>query len=90
MKEYDEIRRLIEEDQYDKALARLDHAIEVCPSDSVMWYERGRLYWRLGNKADAISDFEEALYLDRESPARHALQLARDVMDFYNTDLLNP
>lgn len=90
MKEYDEIRQLIDEGLYTEALERLDHAIERKPLTAALWYERGRLYWRLGNKANAISDYEEALFLDPESPARHALQLAREVMDFYNTDMLNP
>lgn len=90
MKEYDEIRHLIDEGRYDRALEYLDRAIVRKPGDAALWYERGRLYWRLGNKANAIADYEEAVFLDSESPARHALQLARDVMDFYNTDLLNP
>lgn len=90
MKDNDEIRRLVAEDRYDEAISRLDQAIENEADNAALWYERGRVYWRLGQKSNAISDYEEAVYLDPDSPARHALELARGVMDFYNPDLLNP
>lgn len=54
------------------------------------FYRRGRLYWKLGRNGEAISDYERASALDPGSPAVEALKLARDVMDFYNTDLYNP
>ncbi len=85
-----EINKLIDDGHYEEAISRLDLAIEQDADDAELWYERGRVYWRLGRKGDAISDYEEAVFLDPESPAKHALQLARDVMDFYNPDLLNP
>ncbi len=85
-----EINKLIDDGHYEEAISRLDLAIEQDVDDAELWYERGRVYWRLGRKGDAISDYEEAVFLDPESPAKHALQLARDVMDFYNPDLLNP
>lgn len=90
MKDSAEKKKLIADGRYEEAISRLDRAIEQDAADAELWYERGRVYWRLGRKGDAISDYEEAVYLDPESPARHALQLARDVMDFYNPDLLNP
>lgn len=90
MKEIDEIGLLVADDRYDEAISRLDHAIEHDAGNAALWYERGRIYWRLGQKTNAISDYEEAVYLDPHSPARHALELARQVMDFYNPDLLNP
>lgn len=90
MKEHDDIRRLVADGHYDEALSRLDKAIEQDANDAALWYERGRIYWCLGKKANAISDYEEAVYLDPASPAHHALEFARGVMDFYNPDLLNP
>ncbi len=51
---------------------------------------RGRLLWKLGRKADAMSDYAAAADLDPSSPAAAALEMARDIMDFYNHDLYNP
>lgn len=55
-----------------------------------IFYRRGRLYWKLGRRGAAISDYERAVVIDSESPAAEALKMCRDIMDFYNTDLYNP
>lgn len=51
---------------------------------------RGKLHWRLQNYGAAVSDFERALSINPASEAGPALELARDIFDFYNPDLLNP
>jgi len=55
-----------------------------------LYYTRGKLYWRLGDRAAAMTDFNSAVALDPTSPARIYLNMANDIMDFYNTDLYNP
>ncbi len=55
-----------------------------------IFYRRGRLYWKLGQRGAAISDYERAVAIDSDSPAAEALKMCRDIMDFYNTDLYNP
>lgn len=84
------IDRAVMSGEYDEALGMLDHNVEVDGGNSNWWYLRGRVYWRLGNRGAAISDYEHAAQINPDSPAAHALQMARDVMDFYNPDLLNP
>ena len=54
------------------------------------YFCRGKLYWRLGDRASAITDFNEALTLDPDSPAKAYLRMANEILDFYNTDLYNP
>lgn len=81
---------LISEGRYDEAISVLDRNIEEDASNSLWWYLRGKVYWRMQKHTDAISDYEEAVHLDAHSPAVHALEMARDVMNFYNPDLLNP
>lgn len=84
-----EVERLLSENNPDDALKVLDKAVEVS-NDAVLFYERGRLLWKLGRKTDAMSDYSKAVSIDPKSPAAVALQMARDVMDFYNHDLYNP
>lgn len=70
-------------------IAELDAVIASHPTADA-YYNRGKLYWRQGDKQRAISDFNHAVQADPESPALHYLNMANDVMDFYNTDFYNP
>lgn len=84
------IEQFISDCHFDKAIKALDEAIVRNPNDPYLWYLRGKTYWRVGNKAAAISDFEEAVHINPDSPASLALEMTHSVMNFYNPDLLNP
>lgn len=74
-----------------ESIELLDREIAAMEEPSAdLYYRRGRLQWRLGDKGAAISDYERAAAIDPESPAAEALKLCRDIMNFYNTDLYNP
>ena len=84
-----EVDKIIDEGRYDDALALLDGVLnEVADSD--LFYRRGRLLWKLGRKTDAMSDYGRAVEIDPQSPAAAALDMAREVMNFYNKDMYNP
>lgn len=83
------------------ALGRYDEAIEVLSgilddtkcgeSDrDELLFARGKIYWRLGKRADAMNDYMAALRLNPNSKARMALEQAQAVEGFYNKDLYNP
>ena len=55
-----------------------------------LYYRRGRLFWQSGNHGAAVSDYERAVENNPQSPAATALELARDVFNYFNPDLLNP
>ncbi len=76
----------------DAQIAQLDALISTTATSDLadLYFRRGRLWWRVGEKGRAISDYERAAALDADSPAVEALALARRVMDFYHTDLYNP
>lgn len=90
MIELQKIETLFSENRIDEAINSLNANIEAEPDCSQWYFLRGRAFWRLGQKGKAISDYEQAAALDPESPAKHALEMARDVMDFFNPDLYNP
>lgn len=73
-----------------QALEILDKKIEENPDKAQWRFMRGKAHWRLGDKGKAISDYEHAAQLDPSSPAVHALEMARQVMDFFNPDIFNP
>lgn len=53
-------------------------------------YELGRLLWKQGKKAEAITEYNKAVADDPESPAATALQMANNIMDFYDKQRYNP
>ena len=54
------------------------------------YYELGNKYRKEGNWAMAISNYNEAIALDPESPALYAKKMLDDILNYYNKDLYNP
>ncbi len=86
----DKIEDLIAASQWNDAIRELDHHIEENPDDDNAMYARGRLQWKVGERARAMASYRQAIAVNPDSPARHALEMAGDVFDFYNKDLYNP
>ena len=61
-------------------------------ADDNAWalYMLGRIAWKRGLNGEAISYYAKADQLEPGGEAAVALEQARAVMDFFNTDLLNP
>lgn len=49
---------------YDEALPVFDSAIRLNPADAQLYFERGKIRENTGHRADAIPDFEQAVFLD--------------------------
>lgn len=92
MTDFQIIDRLISENKYDEALSLLDKAIdsEVDCRDAELFFIRGKVKWKLDDRAGAITDYEHACAIDSNSPAAKALEISRDIMDFFNPDIFNP
>ncbi|MDE5553764.1 MAG: tetratricopeptide repeat protein [Muribaculaceae bacterium] len=81
--------RLTADGRLDEALKILDEAIKAS-DDAELHYQRGRLLWKMGRKTDAMTDYATASELDPSSPATAALEMAREIMNFYHRDRYNP
>lgn len=68
----------------------LSEKIVKSPECDELYYERGKLYWKAGRRAEAITDFNSAKTINPKSPAAEYLNMVNDIMDFYNTDIYNP
>lgn len=68
----------------------LTEKIAQNPEDDELYYERGKLYWKSGKRAEAITDFNAAILINPNSPPAEYLNMVNEIMDFYNTDLYNP
>lgn len=51
---------------------------------------RGKAFWKLGRRGEAMSEYSAADRLDPEGEARTLLDHSNAIMDFFNPDLLNP
>ena len=84
------INKMVRRGEFLKAIATLDETIAETPCDDTLYEIRGRIHWRIGNHTMAMSDYSKAVALNEKSPARHLLEMAQSVTDFFNPDLLNP
>lgn len=71
-------------------LEELGKRIEADPYDEAALIERGRLYWALGRRSEAIGDYLEAQRLNPNGKATQLLKATYEILDFYNKDLYNP
>lgn len=73
-----------------EAIKSLDAFIALHPDSDEAYTMRGLRHWALGNRAKAINDYHTAIRLNPGSSAVHALEMANDILSFFNKDLLNP
>jgi lipopolysaccharide biosynthesis regulator YciM len=52
--------------------------------------ERGKQFWANGERGKAITEYNTALSLDPNSPAKTALEIINQIMDFFDPNQLNP
>lgn len=74
----------------EEAIPLLDEFLDKYPDNDEAYLVRGLKYWALGKRALAINDYHRALAINPTGRARSALESANAILDFYNTDLLNP
>ncbi|MCM1163547.1 MAG: hypothetical protein NC339_04785 [Muribaculaceae bacterium] len=84
------IAELVASGKLEEAVAALSGMIDANPHCDTLYFERGKLKWRMGDRSGATSDYMKAVSLNPDSPARRALEQAQDVADFFNPDLYNP
>ncbi|MDE5649591.1 MAG: hypothetical protein K2J65_11205 [Duncaniella sp.] len=84
------IDTLIAENKLEDAVRLMDEVISENSDSDILYFRRGKLRWRLGDRSGAMSDYAKAKELNPESPASKALEQAYDVANFFNPDLYNP
>lgn len=92
MKTTAEIKAAYEADKdVARAIDEYTLLIQAAPTASDEPYiERGLLYWKLGKRAEAINDYNEAIRINPESRALQVKEATYSILDYYNKDLYNP
>ena len=84
------IRNLLSTERADEAIAELDAFRSAGGSmDDELFYLLGNAWRKKGNWQMAMNNYLEAVHLNPESPAQQALDIANEILDFYNKDMYN-
>ena len=57
--------------------------------DDTLYYLLGNAWRKKGNWQMAMNNYLEAINLNPDSPAKQALDIANEILDFYNKDMYN-
>lgn len=71
-------------------MEQLNELIAANPRDAEAYYRRGRLYWKMGQRGAAISDYNRSAEIDPNGPGAIAAEQAMSIMNFFNPDQFNP
>ena len=84
------IRNLLAGDRADEAIAELErYRSDGGKMDDILFYLLGNAWRKKGNWQMAMNNYLEAVHLNPESPAQQALDIANEILDFYNKDMYN-
>lgn len=83
---FDEVKQIDTE----VAFTLLDELAEKYENSDSVYVVRGRLYWSLNKRKEAINDYLKALTINPQSEAKKWLEFSYNILDYYNKDLLNP
>ena len=84
------ITALLQEDKADEAIAALEtFRSEGGVMDDSLFYLLGNAWRKKGNWQMAMNNYLEAIHLNPESPAAQALEIAEEILAFYNKDMYN-
>ena len=86
----DRIKALLDAHKADEAIAQLEqYCAEGGVMDDTLFYLLGNAWRKKGNWQMAMNNYLEAMNLNPESPAKQALDIANEILDFYNKDMYN-
>jgi tetratricopeptide (TPR) repeat protein len=74
----------------ENSLELLNEYIAHNHADDNAYYLRGNIYRKMNLFGDALNDYHKALELNPQSEAAIAIEILNEILEFRNTDLLNP
>ena len=84
------IKALLEAHKADEAIRLLqDYQADGGAMDDELFYLLGNAWRKKGNWQMAMNNYLEAINLNPDSPAKQALDIANEILDFYNKDMYN-
>ena len=86
----EKIRTLLEQNRGEEAISELEaYRAAGGEMDDELFYLLGNAWRKKGNWQMAMNNYLEAVHLNPGSPAQQALDIANEILDFYNKDMYN-
>ena len=89
MSSLSEIKKLIAEERFADAEEQLKLYIDGNPNDEAAHFLMGNLHRKREDWQGALNEYQAAMDLNPESPARMAYDAIQEVLAFYNKDMFN-
>ncbi len=88
MEELKALKDLIEKGDIDEAISKLNQYVQAPSSDhkDEAFYLRGNIYRKLSNWKQALNDYQSAIDINPESPAKQAREMLMDILNFYHPE----
>ena len=84
------VQALLDAYETDEAISLLDgYRASGAPMDDTLFYLLGNAWRKKGNWQMAMNNYLEAIHRNPESPAVQALEIANEILAFYNKDMYN-
>ena len=84
------LRDLLDASKADEAITLAErYRAEGGVMDDELFYLLGNAWRKKGNWQMAMNNYLEAIHLNPESPAQQALDIANEILAFYNKDMYN-
>ena len=86
----EQLRIVLEQSRADEAIAAMEsYRSGGGEMNDRLFYLLGNAWRKKGNWQMAINNYLEAIDLNPESPAKQALEIAGEILAFYNKDMYN-
>lgn len=85
-----EIEALQREGKLEEAYTQLNALLEREPGNAYGWYLLGGIYRRQQLWGEAINAYNKAKMIDPDGPAAVAIEAIYEILNFRNTDMMNP
>lgn len=90
MEQLKTIKELINQGNVAEAIQLLDNYLSTDSVDQdEAYYLRGNAYRKQGNWQQALNNYQYAIDLNPDSPAREAYRMVMDILNFFNKDMYN-
>ena len=84
------VKALLDAHKADEAIRLLEqYQADGGAMDDTLYYLLGNAWRKKGNWQMAMNNYLEAVHLNPSSPAQQALDIANEILDFYNKDMYN-
>jgi predicted Zn-dependent protease len=87
MQNREAIDSLLKTGKVEEAIHLLNLEIAKNNQDDELYYLRGNAYYKINNWKEALENYLEAVSLNADSPAKEAIKMAQNILNFYNKDI---